>query len=62
MTLQQIADRAGVSRTVVQSWESGTHVPRSDHVMRVTRVLDLDIEDLFHDFEVRSVPRQVSAM
>ena len=53
MTQQEIADKAGVNRAVVQQWEAGTHVPRADQAVKVAKIMDLDLEDLFHDFELQ---------
>jgi DNA-binding XRE family transcriptional regulator len=57
MTQQQVVDAAGVKRGVIQEWEAGTHVPRADQAIKVARVLDLDLEDLFHDFGITGTPR-----
>lgn len=57
MTQQQVVDAAGVKRGVIQEWEAGTHVPRADQAIKVARVLDLDLEDLFHDFGLTRIPR-----
>jgi len=53
----ELAGRAGVKRGVIQVWEAQTHVPRTDHAMRVAEVMGLGLEDLFHDFGIRRVPR-----
>ena len=58
MTMREVAERAGVSRTVIQTWEARTHVPRGDHALRVADVMGLDMEDLFHDFGITRVPRE----
>jgi DNA-binding XRE family transcriptional regulator len=58
MTQQQVADEAGVNRAVVQQWEAGTHVPRADQAVKVARAMDLDFEDLFHDFGITIVGRK----
>jgi DNA-binding XRE family transcriptional regulator len=58
MTQQEVADAAGVNRAVVQQWESQTHIPRSDQAIRVAKVMGLDMEDLFHDFEIQRVARE----
>jgi len=58
MTQQEVADAAGVNRAIVQQWESKTHVPHADQAIRVARVMNLDFEDLFHDFEMRRVEHE----
>ena len=58
MTQQEVADAAGVNRAVVQQWESRTHIPRAFDAVKVAKVMDLDLEDLFHDFELQRVPRE----
>jgi transcriptional regulator with XRE-family HTH domain len=60
MTLQQVAELAGVKYGVVQEWEAGTHVPRADQAIKVAKVMGLDLEDLFHDFEIQRVPRETA--
>jgi DNA-binding XRE family transcriptional regulator len=57
MTQQEVADAAGVPRASVQQWEARSHLPRADVAIKVARVLDLDFEDLFHDFELQRVAR-----
>jgi DNA-binding XRE family transcriptional regulator len=58
MTQQEVADAAGVPRAIVQQWERHTHLPRADVAIKVARVLGLDMEDLFHDFEVQRIVRE----
>jgi len=58
MTQQQVADAAGVKRGVIQQWEAGTHIPLADQAIKVAKVMGLDLEDLFHDFEIQRVPRE----
>lgn len=57
MTQQEVADAAGVNRAIVQQWEAMTHVPKADQAIRVAKVMNLDFEDLFHDFELQRIPR-----
>jgi DNA-binding XRE family transcriptional regulator len=58
MTQQEVADAAGVPRAIVQQWEGQTHVPRAFEAIKVAKVMDLDLEDLFADFEIQRVPRE----
>jgi DNA-binding XRE family transcriptional regulator len=60
MTQQEVADAAGVKRAVVQQWEGGTHIPRADQAVKVAKVMDLDFEDLFHDFELQRIPGETA--
>lgn len=57
LTLQEVADLAGVTRGVIQSWESRKKTPTSENALKVAEAMDLDMEDLFHDFGIRRVPR-----
>jgi DNA-binding XRE family transcriptional regulator len=58
MTQQQVADAAGVPRAIVQQWEGQTHVPRAFEAIKVAKVMGLDLEDLFHDFEIQRAERE----
>jgi len=55
LTHQQAADAAGVSRAIIQQWESMTHEPHATEAIKVAKAMDLDFEDLFHDFEMQRV-------
>jgi DNA-binding XRE family transcriptional regulator len=57
MTQREVADKAGVNRNIIQQWEAMTHVPKADQAIKVAKAMDLDFEDLFHDFEMQKVPR-----
>jgi transcriptional regulator with XRE-family HTH domain len=56
-SMDKVADMAGVSRAVIQSWEARTHYPRGDHAIRVAEIMGLTFDDLVHDFELQRVQR-----
>jgi transcriptional regulator with XRE-family HTH domain len=61
ITLQQLADTAGVSLRSVQNWLSGTHEPRLylDKTEAVCDLLELplkEVVDLFRPVQIESPP------
>lgn len=50
MTLREVAERAGVSESLVSQIERNKVSPAIDTLMEIVRVLDLDLEYLFADF------------
>ena len=47
LTQRELAERAGVSRQLVGSVETGRHVPRVDAALALARALDVDVASLF---------------
>jgi DNA-binding XRE family transcriptional regulator len=48
-TMEELAQRLGVSRQAVWYWESGQRLPRSTAIARIAAVLDLNFADLSAD-------------
>lgn len=53
LTQQQLADRAGVSRQLVGTVETGRHAPRVDAALALAHALDTDVDTLFGRGESR---------
>jgi DNA-binding XRE family transcriptional regulator len=47
LTQRELAERAGVSRQLIGSVETGRHVPRVDAALGLARALDTDVASLF---------------
>jgi putative transcriptional regulator len=47
MTQQQLAERAGITRQTVIALESGRYAPSLLLAMRIARVFDVKVEDVF---------------
>ena len=58
MTQQEVADKAGVGRYIIQQWEAASHEPKTIDAIKVARVMGLDMEDLFHDFQLQRAKRE----
>jgi putative transcriptional regulator len=48
MTQQQLADRIGTSRMTVYSIESGKYVPSTVLALKLARVFEKPVEEIFH--------------
>lgn len=46
--LQQTADRLGVRKSQVWSWENGKYNPRRSNLKKIARVFKLDYDELVH--------------
>lgn len=51
MTMQELADRVGVSRAAVFRWEAGDALPQADKLPEISAALGCTIDDLFHDYK-----------
>jgi len=52
LSLQDVADYLGVSKTTVFFWESGrTKSLKLDHINRLAKILKVDAQSLFNDEE-----------
>ena len=58
LSQREFAEACGVKRGVIQLWESHRATPRSDHALKVAEFAGLDIDDLFEDFGIQTVPRE----
>jgi putative transcriptional regulator len=47
LTQQELADKIGCSRQTIHSIESGKFVPSVELALRLSRELDVKVEDLF---------------
>jgi putative transcriptional regulator len=47
MTQQDLADRVGVSRQTIIALESGRYAPSLPLALRIARVFDVTVEDVF---------------
>jgi transcriptional regulator with XRE-family HTH domain len=53
LTLQQVADRAGVSLPTLAAWETGRiHAPAVDKAMRIIDVLDIPVGEILEYYGV----------
>ena len=42
LTLQELAEKCGVSKTIVWQWEQGTAMPRPAHIRKLAAVFGID--------------------
>ena len=56
LTLQQIADTWGISRSSVSGWESGDSRPDQDKLPALARLLGVTVDDLLSDRKEFSAP------
>ena len=49
MTQEQLAQKLGVSAQAVSKWESGKNEPDKDHLVALSELLGLSLEDLLSD-------------
>jgi transcriptional regulator with XRE-family HTH domain len=47
LTMEQLAERAGVFRSSIHRWETGKRTPGAADLARLARALGVDFEDLF---------------
>lgn len=47
MTQSQLANRLGIPKSTVNSWEQGYSHPRFLQIKPLCRILDIEIEELF---------------
>ena len=50
-TLEEVAEKIGVTRQAVAKWEVGEALPRADKLPQLTSILGCTIDDLFRDNE-----------
>ena len=53
MTLEELARRSGVGRVVINRYELGTHKPDIYSAIKIARALDVTVEDLVSDEEIK---------
>lgn len=46
MSQEQFAQKLGVTRPTLASWLSGRYQPRMNQLLRVARVIDVDVREL----------------
>lgn len=46
MTQEFVAEEIGVSRQAVSKWENGTSDPSSSHLMKLSKLFNISIDDL----------------
>ena len=46
MTQADLADNIGVSQGAVGQWEQGMTIPRPKHIVRLSTLLDIPVEEL----------------
>lgn len=47
LSMQQLADSVGVSKSVVSDWEHGRMAPKADKLEPLAAALEVSLEDLF---------------
>ncbi|WP_197090467.1 helix-turn-helix domain-containing protein [Cupriavidus basilensis] len=52
MTLQQVADVFGITRSAVSSWERGDTRPDQDKLMRLGKIFGISVENLLNSISV----------
>ena len=50
----ELADRIGVSRQTISSWESGRTIPGANMLQEIGKVFGLDINDMFDESRMHS--------
>jgi transcriptional regulator with XRE-family HTH domain len=48
LSVDELADRTGVTHTTIRKWERGRALPRIDHADRLAEVLGISLEALWH--------------
>lgn len=57
-TVEELADRLGVARQTVWSWEAGTYQPQLDKLLLIVNVTGAKLDSFFVDEDDRqSVPK-----
>src|SRR5579872_4767034 len=56
MAAAELARRAGVSRQTVYAMEAGSYVPNTAVALRLARILEVPVEELFHLEPVAPTP------
>lgn len=51
MTLQDLADKLGITGAAVGMWERGETLPAADKLPEISAALGCTIDDLFHDYK-----------
>lgn len=46
LSQQELADKIGVDRSTIAKWETGAHLPRTDKLRQLARILDCSLEEL----------------
>jgi len=59
LTLQDVAERAGISRAMLSRLETGDAMPSLDTLASLTTALGVSLTDLLHGFGVDSSPAQL---
>ena len=49
-SVQWLADKLGVSHQAVQHWKSGKTKPRPKNLVKMAKILELDIEKLVKEY------------
>ena len=52
MTQAQLAEKAGINRSIVSRIENGTYVPSIDQLIAISEILGFDINSLFADTDI----------
>ena len=47
LTQTDVAKRMGITKAAVSGWETGDSAPSRDHVVKLSRILKIPVEQLF---------------
>ncbi|URJ36551.3 helix-turn-helix transcriptional regulator [Paenibacillus polymyxa] len=59
MTKAELAERLGVSDTMVSFWESGKNEPRMGKIQMISEVLDINVDELLFQSPPKSIEESV---
>lgn len=57
LSQEQLAEKLGVSRQAISKWESGQAYPEMDKIIQLSKMFDLNIDDLLNN-DVREVKKE----
>lgn len=46
LTVRQLAEKLGVTNMAVYNWKSGGRIPSVDHLVMLTEILDVPLDDI----------------
>jgi len=58
LTQAELAERIDVAQATVQRWEAGKREPSHDDLVKIAKVLEIAVADLFRDAEAEPVPTE----
>ena len=47
ITQENLAQRSGLSRNTIVNYETGKRIPRTDDLVKIAKVIDVDVSEFF---------------